>query len=164
MSSGLSKSHRVTSRSPPFFPPSVLTGSFYQLILLTDCPQQFHYRQLACRREAGEQHAGARIPDESRTFTSARGDVCQALEGRRHKRSDGTSPLKWEQHWRKSRSELLQKLRARHLPYFIFINLCQNMLKNKEGNVFLLKLFDQTRRRQMATCWLTSRMEENKSK
>lgn len=74
----------------PFFSPSVLAGSFYQLILLTDCPQQFHYRQLACRGEArshcrgaaGEQYTGARIPAELRTFTSAHGDVCEAFKGR----------------------------------------------------------------------------------
>lgn len=98
MSSGLSKSHRVTSRSPPFFPPSVFAGSFYQLILLTDCPQQFHYRQLACRGEAwsrckgaaGEQHTGARVPDEARhlrlrTVTFARrsrGGDTSSLMGR----------------------------------------------------------------------------------
>lgn len=86
---------------------SPLAGSFYQLILLTDCPQQFHYRKLACRGAAwscckgaaGEYHTSVCIPNGNDrtlvsrallTVMSARDDVREAFEGRRHKLSDET--------------------------------------------------------------------------
>lgn len=58
--------HRARSHvsSPP------LAGFLYQLIPLTDCPRQFHYRQLArggevwsrCKGAAREQRTGACMP------------------------------------------------------------------------------------------------------
>lgn len=103
MSSGLfEKPSRYVTRAPIFPPP--LTSSLYQLILLADCPQQFHYRQLArggevwscCKGAAREQRSGACMPTRTaghfwpKQSQTSQGRLRQVGGGGVHKLADET--------------------------------------------------------------------------